>query len=65
MSDGYDESAIHVEGCNRGSPGRRHTSHKDAIPLEMLRPRIMSWMIQRHLLTTLGINRHLACGFTE
>jgi hypothetical protein len=65
ISDGYDERSIHVEGFNRGSPGRRQPSHEDAIPLEMLRPRITSWMIQRHLLSALGINRRPACCLAQ
>lgn len=64
-SDGHDEGSIHMKGLNRGAPGRRQPSQKDTIPLEMLGPRITSWMIQRDLLTALGINHRLACGLAE
>jgi hypothetical protein len=65
LSDGNDERSMHVQGFHGSSPDRCDPSHEDALPMEMLRPCIMSRMIQRHLVTAVGINGPLACGLAE
>jgi len=65
LSDGQDEHSVHGERCNRRSTMRGQTHERDALPLEMLMPVIMVWVIESDFFPAVRIERCLPCSFTE
>jgi len=65
LTDGKDQWPVHMQCINRHPSGGCQPHGIDPFPPEVLMPHIASWVIQRHFVATLRIDRCLTGRFVE
>lgn len=64
-ADGQGQLAIHLQCFHGGAAGGSATGHAAASPPEVIGPRLIAWMKERHKLARNGIDREPSRAFAQ